>query len=148
MVSFPDAVKMFFQRYVDFQGRSRRSEYWWVQLFNAIIFAVGLILLLVLGGLDVNTGDMNPLGFIIVGILALYGLGIVIPGIALFVRRLHDINQTGWIYLGLIVASFIPLIGTVVSIIQIVIACLPGTVGPNKYGPDPKNPTADADVFV
>lgn len=148
MVSFPDAVKMFFQRYVDFQGRSRRSEYWWVQLFNAIIFAVGLILLLILGGLDVNTGDMNPLGFIIIGILALYGLGIIIPGIALFVRRLHDINQTGWIYLGLIVASFIPLIGTVVSIIQIVIACLPGTVGPNKYGPDPKNPTAHADVFV
>lgn len=149
MVSFPDAVKMFFARYVDFQGRSRRSEYWWVALFHLIVFGVLAILLGVLGGFNPETGAMGPLGFVFVGVMFLYGLGIIIPSIALFVRRLHDINQTGWIYLGLVIAGFIPLINFVASIAQIVIACIPGTVGPNKYGPDPKNPTAgSADIFA
>lgn len=148
MVSFPDAVKMFFSRYVDFQGRSTRAEYWWVVLFNLIVFAVLGGLGVVLGG-NFETGDMNPIGMVLFGILGLYYLAIIIPNIALFVRRLHDINQTGWIFLGLIVASFIPLIGLVASIAMIVIACIPGTKGPNKYGPDPLNPTAGAaDTFV
>jgi len=149
MVSFPDAVKMFFVRYVDFQGRSRRSEYWWVALFNVIVMAVLAILLMVLGGFNPETGEMGPLGFVFIGIMGLYGLGIIIPSIALFIRRLHDINQTGWIYLGLVIASFIPLIGLLASIAQIVIACIPGTAGPNKYGPDPKDPAAgSADIFA
>ncbi|MFN4183385.1 MAG: DUF805 domain-containing protein [Hyphomonas sp.] len=149
MVSFPDAVKMFFARYVDFQGRSRRSEYWWVALFNLIVMGVLLILLMVLGGFNPETGEMGPLGFVFIGIMGLYGLGIIIPSIALFIRRLHDINQTGWIYLGIVIASFIPLIGLLASIAQIVIACIPGTAGPNKYGPDPKNPAAgSADIFA
>jgi uncharacterized membrane protein YhaH (DUF805 family) len=148
MVSFSDAVKMFFSRYTDFQGRSRRSEYWWVALFNFIVFAVIGGLAFALGG-DFESGQMNPIGMLLFGVLGLYGLGIVIPSIALYVRRLHDINQTGWIYLGIIVASMIPLIGLIASIASIVIACLPGTVGPNKYGDDPKNPTLGAaDTFI
>jgi uncharacterized membrane protein YhaH (DUF805 family) len=149
MVSFPDAVKMFFARYVDFQGRSRRSEYWWVVLFNLIVFGVLGILLGVLGGLNPETGAMGPLGFVFVGVMVLYGLAIIIPSIALFIRRLHDINQTGWIYLGIVIAGFIPLLNIVASVAQIVIACIPGTTGPNKYGPDPKNPGgASADIFA
>ena len=138
---------MFFARYVDFQGRSRRSEYWWVVLFNIIVASVLAILAIVLGG-GMDSGNMNPLGMIIFGILGLYFLAIIIPSIALFVRRLHDINQTGWIYLGLVIASMIPFINFLASIAQIVIACIPGTVGPNKYGPDPKNPGVQADTFV
>ncbi len=137
MVSFPDAVKMFFARYTDFQGRSRRSEYWWVALFNFIVGGVLGGLAFALGG-NFETGDINPIGMVLFGILALYVLAVIIPGIALYVRRLHDINQTGWIYLAIVVASAIPLIGLLASIASIVIACLPGTVGPNKYGPDPK----------
>jgi len=148
MISFPDAVKMFFARYVDFQGRSRRAEYWWVVLFNLIVVGVLMILMLVLGGVNLETGEMGPLGGIFIGLLVLYGLAIIIPSIALFVRRLHDINQTGWIYLGLVIAGLIPFINFLASIAQIVIACIPGTAGPNKYGPDPKNPSASADVFV
>lgn len=149
MVSFPDAVKMFFARYTDFQGRSRRSEYWWVALFNIIVVFVLGILLVTLGGFNPDTGAMGPLGYVFFGIIGLYGLAIIIPSIALFVRRLHDINQTGWIYLGLVIAGFIPFINLLASIAQIVIACIPGTVGPNKYGPDPKNPgAANADIFA
>jgi uncharacterized membrane protein YhaH (DUF805 family) len=148
MVSFPDAVKMFFSRYVDFQGRSRRSEYWWVVLFNLIVFGVLAALAFGLGG-NFETGEMNPIGMIFFALMGLYGLAVIIPSIALFIRRLHDINQTGWIYLGLVVAGFIPFINFLASIAQIVIACIPGTVGPNKYGPDPKNPGAmAADTFV
>lgn len=148
MVSFPEAVKMFFQRYTDFQGRSRRSEYWWVALFNVIIGAVVGGLAVALGG-DFESGNMNPIGMVLFGVLGLYFLAVIIPSIALFVRRLHDINQTGWIYLGIVVASFIPVIGLLASIASIVIACIPGTAGPNKYGPDPKNPGAGAaDTFI
>ena len=149
MVSFPDAVKMFFSRYVDFQGRSTRAEYWWVYLFNMILLAVWAVLFFALGGINMRTEEVSPLGFILIALVSIYGLAIIIPGIALFVRRLHDINQTGWIYLGLVVASIIPFIGFIASIAMIVIACIPGTKGPNKYGPDPLNPTAGAaDTFV
>ena len=99
-------------------------------------------------GLVVAPGSIHPVTGLI-ALIAIYGLAIVIPSIALFVRRLHDINQTGWIYLGLVVASVIPVIGFIASIAMIVIACIPGTKGPNKYGPDPLNPGAGAaDTFV
>ncbi|MEZ5997677.1 MAG: DUF805 domain-containing protein [Hyphomonas sp.] len=148
MISFPDAVKMFFQRYTDFQGRSRRAEYWWVYLFNLIIGVVWAVLFFGLGGMNMNTEEISPIGMILIGIIVLYGLAVLIPSIALFIRRLHDINQTGWIYLGLVIASFIPFLGLLAGIAGIVICCIPGTAGPNKYGPDPKNPGAAADVFA
>ena len=147
MVTFPGAVRLFFARYTDFQGRSRRSEYWWVTLFNILVSLVGGILLALLVG-D-GSGDLNPIGFIIVALLGLYMLAIIIPSIALFVRRLHDINQTGWIALGLYICAIIPIINLLAAVAQIVIGVLPGTAGPNKYGPDPKGPAAAAaDVFV
>lgn len=150
MVSFPEAVGLFFKRYTDFQGRSRRSEYWWVQLLNFIIFFVGVVLAMVVGGFDPSgvTTDINPIGMAILAVLGLYALAIIIPSIALFVRRLHDINQTGWIYLGLFVAGFIPLINLIAAVAQIVIGCIPGTVGTNKYGDDPKGGGIKTDVFV
>jgi uncharacterized membrane protein YhaH (DUF805 family) len=140
-MGFMEAVQLFFRRYVDFQGRSRRSEYWWVALFNVIIFAVlggAAAALGVFSPGALESGDINPMAWIPLGILGLYGLAIIIPSISLFVRRLHDINQTGWIYLGLFLMGFIPVVGLIASIAQIVIACIPGTVGPNKYGADPK----------
>ena len=137
MVSFPDAVKMFFSRYVDFQGRSQRSEYWWVALFNVIVFGVLAVLAFGLGG-NFETGEMNPLGMIFFAVMGLYALAIIIPSIALFIRRLHDINQTGWIYLGLVIAGFIPFINFLTSIAQIVIACIPGDGWPEQVRPGPE----------
>lgn len=146
MVTFPEAIQLFFKRYTDFQGRSRRSEYWWVMLLNILVGIGGGFLIGLLGGY--GSGSLNPIGMILAGIMVIYVLAIIVPSIALSVRRLHDINQTGWIYLGLVILGLVPLIGLVASIAQIVLACLPGTVGENKYGPDPKNPSASADVFV
>lgn len=147
MVTFPEAVRLFFARYTDFQGRSRRSEYWWVILFNILVASVGTILLAVLGGY--GSGELNPVGFILIALFGLYMLAIIVPSIALLVRRLHDINQTGWIALGLYVCAIIPIINLLAWAAQIVIGVLPGTAGPNKYGPDSRGAAAAAaDVFV
>jgi len=99
-----------FRRYTDFNGRSGRAEYWWFVLgyFGA------LLILGLLGGF--------------LGILLL--LGAVVPSLAVNVRRLHDIDKSGWwIFLGLL-----PLIG---GIIVLVWHCMQGTNGPNRFGSDP-----------
>ena len=142
MIGFIDAIKMFFRRYVDFQGRSSRAEYWWVQLFIICVVIVLAIPIGVSGGFD-GTGTLGPLASIFLFLLGIFVLAIIIPNIALFVRRLHDINQTGWIYLGLLIAGLIPVIGLLSTIAQIVIACIQGTKGPNKYGDDPYGSTAE-----
>ena len=137
MIGFVDAVKLFFNRYADFSGRSSRAEYWWVQLFLII---ASIILIIPAWGLFAALGSgSEPSGAALLGLIpiGIFFLAIIIPNIALFIRRLHDINQTGWIYLGLVIASFIPIISIIASIAQIVIACIPGTQGENKYGADP-----------
>ena len=109
------------KKYADFSGRARRKEYWFFFLFN-------LIVSIVLGVID----SMLGLGAAGVGILSgLYSLAVIIPSIAVGVRRLHDINKTGW----WILIAFIPLIGILVLL---VFALMSGTHGDNEYGPDPK----------
>lgn len=136
-MGFGEAIRTFFQRYTDFQGRSRRSEYWWVVLAFVIFFGIGATLAVLLGGVA-GGGDMNPIGMLLVGILGLAYLAIIIPNFALMVRRFHDLNQTGWLVLVFILLSFVPLVGLLASLGQIVWFAMPGTVGPNKYGADPK----------
>jgi len=145
MISFVDAVKMFFNRYTDFSGRSSRAEYWWVQLF--LIIAVVILIIPAFGVITATSEGGTASGLAIIGIipLILFGLAVIIPSIALFVRRLHDINQTGWIYLGLVILGLIPVVSILSSIASIVIACIPGTKGNNKYGTDPYS--HDADIF-
>lgn len=145
MVSFPEAVQMFFRRYTDFQGRSRRAEYWWVVLFNLIIEIVAFFLIGVLGMIGSSNGEPGPLAFIPLGLLVLYALATIIPSLALIVRRLHDVNLSGWILL----AAFIPFVNILVGIGLFIVCLIPGNVGSNKYGPDPKDPTgAAADTFI
>ena len=136
-MGFGEAVRTFFQRYTDFQGRSRRSEYWWVILALIIFFGIGGALAVVLGGVA-GGGDMNPIGMLLIGILGLAYLAIIIPNIALMVRRFHDLNQTGWLVLVFILLGIIPLVGMLASLAQIIWFAMPGTVGPNKCGADPK----------
>ncbi|MEM8618046.1 MAG: DUF805 domain-containing protein [Pseudomonadota bacterium] len=133
-----EAVRLFFNRYTDFQGRSRRSEYWWVQLFFLIINIAVMVVMGVLGAL----GDVGMMlaGLVYIALL-LFSLGCLIPGIAVGFRRLHDTDRTAWWLL----IALVPLIGPIVLLVFFV---MPGTVGPNTYGPDPKNPAAGAaDVF-
>ena len=116
------------KKYAVFSGRSRRMEYWYFVLFNILVSIVlaGIDALL-LGTLDSGMG---------VGLLSgIYGLAILIPSLAVSVRRLHDIDRSGW----WILIALVPLIGTIVLL---VFALLEGTAGPNRYGPNPKEATA------
>ena len=146
-MGFPKAIKLFFKNYVQFNGRSRRSEYWWPWLLNIIVIVptlgFGAIMLE-----DSGCAGANVLAVMLIFLGTLYVLAIIIPSIALCVRRLHDLNLTGWIYLGLVIVGYIPIVGIISNIAMIVIGVVPGTKGPNKYGSDPKNPDGDIiDVF-
>ena len=78
-------------------------------------------------------------------LLAVWWLAILIPGVAVGVRRLHDRNLTGWWYLGFVVLSFVPVVSFISWIAFLVIMALPGTPGPNRFGPSPKGePTGEA----
>ena len=119
------------KKYAVFSGRSRRAEYWYFVLFNII---VGVVLALI----DMLLGTFSAAGNI--GLLSgIYSLAVLIPTLAVLVRRLHDIDRTGW----WILINLIPLIGTIVLL---VFALTPGTPGSNRYGPDPKQATGEARV--
>jgi len=117
-----DTIK---KRYADFDGRARRSEYWYFQLFNILIY-VGL---LIISGI---LGYIEPLlSFIGIGLFYLLAIGLLVPSIALAVRRLHDTGKSGWMYL----IALIPLAG---PIILLVFMCTDSDPGSNVYGPNPK----------
>ena len=105
-------------KYADFNGRARRSEYWYFTLFN-------IIAILVLAGIGAVLGIVGS------ALLIIYYLGILVPTIAVVVRRLHDVGKSGWFY-------FIVLIPLVGSIWLIVLFCTDSTPGTNEYGPNPK----------
>jgi uncharacterized membrane protein YhaH (DUF805 family) len=147
------------KRYADFSGRSRRKEYWLFSLFIGIIFAV-LFAIMMAGGFPLaamsnpeaaaaagEIGAPGALFWLGAGLLGIFGLAIIVPSIAVVVRRLHDRDLSGWWYLGAIVAGMIPFVGFLASIALFVLMVLPGTPGPNRFGPDPKDPSSAA-VFA
>lgn len=124
-----------FKRYADFNGRSRRMEYW---MFSLFILIVVFVLALITGLLGAFSGGGDTIGAIFLVPAGLFVLATIIPSIAVTVRRFHDQDKSGWFYL----LSFIPYLG---GIIVFVFMCLEGTSGPNQYGPDPKG--GDANIF-
>ncbi len=105
------------KQYAVFSGRSRRKEYWFFTLFNLII-SMGLSFIEGLLGMPaVLTG--------------IYALGVILPSIAVAIRRLHDIGKSGWWLL----IGFVPLIG---GIVLIVFACMDSQEGENRFGANPK----------
>jgi len=120
--------KVIFEDYANFEGRARRKEYWQFTLMNFII----LVSVIAIGGfLSLISQEL----FIIIStiiIILLYFVLTIIPTIAVAVRRLHDINKSGWFYL----IQFIPFIGGLWFLFLMV---LDGDYYPNQYGADPKN---------
>jgi len=109
------------KKYAVFNGRARRTEYWMFFLFN-------LIIILVLGFVEGLVGGIGVIGL-------LYSLAVLIPGIAVSVRRLHDTDRSGWWLL----IVFVPLIG---AIVILVFMLQDSRSGQNKYGANPKEATA------
>lgn len=117
------------KRYAEFDGRSRRQEYWMFTLLQVGLYAAAITLLV--AGAAAGNGEGGGLTVVFVLILVLLWLGLIVPNIAVTVRRLHDQDKTGWLYL----LNFIPYIGW---LIVMVLMCIEGTRGPNQFGPDPK----------
>ncbi len=141
-----DYMLMPLKRYADFQGRSRRKEYWMFTLFIILSYIVFAVFAGLVGAFAMRVTDGQapsvPVGVWIVGALfVLFALAIFIPAIAVQVRRFHDQDKSGWFCL----IGLVPYIG---GIIVFVFMCLEGTKGPNRFGPDPKNsPQTLTDVF-
>jgi uncharacterized membrane protein YhaH (DUF805 family) len=113
------------RQYTDFNGRARRKEYWMFALFNFIFIIAAMIIDNVAG----TTFGELPYGLFYL----LYVLAIILPGLAVTVRRLHDVGKSGWFYL----IIFIPIVG---GIWLLVLFFTDGVAGENQYGPNPKEP--------
>jgi uncharacterized membrane protein YhaH (DUF805 family) len=102
------------QKYATFSGRARRSEYWYFALIN-ILISVALTML----GAAMRMPILD----------SIYSLVVLIPSLAVAVRRMHDVNKSGWYIL--------------IPIYNLILACTDGTAGDNEYGSDPKRPEFD-----
>jgi len=112
------------QKSTDFEGRSSRTEFWLFQLANIIIMI----------GLGALMSLLPQLSIILVGLYVLFFIGILLPSLSVGVRRLHDVDKSGWWLL----IGLIPYIG---SIILLIFQVLPSTPGDNTYGPNPYGAT-------
>ena len=159
------------KRYADFSGRSRRMEFWMWQLLQVIVYVVVVVLAMAVGGGAMMSGDPAAMmaaggGMLIIMLLYMvYALAVLVPSLAVAVRRLHDTERSGWWILAPIVPYLVALVavmggaatGTqsglatagivslicmlaalVLALVLLVFYFIEGTKGPNKYGPDPK----------
>jgi uncharacterized membrane protein YhaH (DUF805 family) len=117
------------KRYADFQGRSTRMEFWMFFLFVMIVMVVLQVLM---GIMFASSMSVDPQTGVVTGgggagifaiIIWVFYLAILVPSIAVGVRRMHDQDKSGWFIL--------------IPIANLIFYCMPGTAGPNKYGADP-----------
>jgi uncharacterized membrane protein YhaH (DUF805 family) len=114
-MGFGEAVGSCLSKYATFTGRAPRSEYWYFVLFQAV---VGVVAAAISRAIDLNL------------VSTLVELLLFLPSLAVGIRRLHDIDRSGWWTL----LGFVPFIGWIMLIIW---ACTKGSLGPNRFGPDP-----------
>lgn len=120
---------MVWKKYAEFNGRSRRQEYWMFVLIHSLILAA-----LYIGGLALS---VFLIGIPLLFLAAIYAMAAIIPSLAVNVRRLHDVGKSGWWTL----LGFIPIVG---GIILLVWHATEGSLGDNQYGPNPKLPVTAA----
>jgi uncharacterized membrane protein YhaH (DUF805 family) len=164
------------KRYAEFSGRSRRMEYWMFFLFQFLVGIVFQVVMMMMVGGAAFSGSPSSLVaaggamFVLIGLYGIFALAMLIPNIAVGVRRLHDTERSGWwllapfvpylltfLLFGLAVGgrssvagmlAMVCMLATIgLGITLLVFMFLEGTKGPNKYGPDPKG-QVDAQVFA
>ncbi|HET7900596.1 MAG TPA: DUF805 domain-containing protein [Candidatus Nanopelagicales bacterium] len=126
-MGFGQAVSTCFQKYVDFSGRARRSEFWWWVLFTILVSVVASLADALLHLQITANGTSATVGWI--GLVA--GLFLLLPGLAVTFRRLHDTGRSGWWWL----LSLLCCIGAILLWIFCLSDSAPGT---NQYGPNPQ----------
>ena len=112
-MNFTESIQTCYKKFFDFSGRASKSEYWWFQLYQAIIYVLSLVF----------QSDLALLFSIVV-------IANLLPLYAAAVRRIHDSNKSGWFVL----LSFIPIIGLYVFVLLV----QDGSKGKNRFGPKPK----------
>lgn len=157
MVSFREAIVLFFQRYADFRGRSTRAEFWWAFLFNLPIVMLGLLLLSGLFTFIYLETDWAFFYYmsVVFGILfRLYFLATLVPGMAILCRRFHDSGRSGawsFIFWGGVLSLIVEIIilrslGTggdphphafLGGLLVAFVLCVLPSDGDNEYGPEP-----------
>lgn len=133
-VGFGQSIKTCFGKYVSFEGRARRSEFWWFYLFVVIVSLITQLVDQVIGlwiyrfSFDQNGEVVQAGGF---GILStIWFLVILLPMLSVMVRRLHDTDRSGWWW-------WLNLLCCIGPIVLLVFYILPGTQGANRFGSDP-----------
>ena len=133
-MDFGTALKAFWSNYSNFKGRSRRSEYWFIELFLVITNVVVAVVDLALMNWDVDRFIANGGGGI-VGLIWI--LATIVPAIAVLIRRLHDTNRSGWWAL----ICLVPIAG---AIVLLVFTVEDSNKGDNRYGASPKEASPSA----
>ncbi|WP_319462380.1 DUF805 domain-containing protein [Micromonospora sp. RTP1Z1] len=124
-MSFTAAIRSVLTQYVGFTGRARRSEYWWFALFTVLVGLAAAILDGVLGTtLGSGRGSTGVIGIIV-------NLALLLPTLAVAMRRLHDTDRSGWWLL----IGLVPIVGAIVLLVFFVLDSTPGT---NRFGANPK----------
>jgi uncharacterized membrane protein YhaH (DUF805 family) len=141
-MNFPEAIRLGFRKYATFSGRAVRSEYWYWALLVAIVGSTARVL------------DAAVIGYRVGPLHIIWNFAILLPSYAVAVRRLHDTDRSGWWLLALVAAFVLILVLSVVTGmiylggigviagtgVVLYLFSLPGTPGPNRYGPDPFGP--------
>ena len=130
-VGFCEAIKLAFKNYAKCNGRSRRSEFWYFQLF---IYIIGLPLYIIMNMMTPNyysSSSSYESYYLVVGLFLVFILFIAIPQISVSVRRLHDTGKSGFFYL----VTFIPMVG---GLILLYLCSVDSEQNTNEYGPSPK----------
>jgi uncharacterized membrane protein YhaH (DUF805 family) len=119
---FPVAIRRFFKKYATFTGRASRSEYWWWVL---VAVAVGIIINIITAAVGASGATVAADGSAVPGpgaavsfvLLAIWGLATIVPSLALTVRRLHDVNLSGW----LVLLGLVPFLGGIALLVLTVL---------------------------
>jgi len=134
-MTFGDAIKTGFSKYVTFSGRAARSEFWWWMLFVWLV-QIGLSIVdsVLFGTVETGNGSFSastnsPI------LSSIFSLAVFLPTISVTVRRLHDTDRSGWWYW----LALVPLVGIIILIVW---WATKGTDGPNRFGDDPLIPGA------
>ena len=137
-IGFIDAIKRGFKKYATFSGRASRSEYWWWALFTSIVCVVLLVPAYVLGITTSPDGGRTPgaAAIPLIILMIIFSLAIIVPNLALTVRRLHDAGYSGW----LVLLGLVPYVG---GLILLIFTVLPSSPAGVKYDPVPVAPPYD-----
>lgn len=122
-MNFSEAVRSVLNKYATFEGRARRAEYWYFALLTCALSIVAQVV-------GAGSHDAGLITLLLLVVLGLISLALIIPSIAVSVRRLHDTGRSGWFLL----LVLIPIVG---GILLLVWMCSRGTEGPNRFGADP-----------